>query len=290
MSDKLQYLNMQQMERVRNNARATARRAIGTPPSRETFKHHADQTFTFLHGMFLFGALAAMVISTLRIWQYIGATTAANHKEVVSGAIAVGQSEFVVINQLAFVILAELSMFVSGTWALHDERRWVKFAFGLLSISSAGFVLYANWRSGEGFLLAILPPLFTILGAVIFEQLLAAQLANRRIVNNHYHKAMEGHRLALASIDEHFEFKSSLRLGIREAMLRLKPNKKYVNAPDQFWLDAINAQLQMHAMLTGAAATATALVETLPLTEEAKRKRPLIMVTPAITNTPNQIL
>jgi hypothetical protein len=235
----LKPLNTDQYDNCRKAAleRVTAR--IGDRPTRQQFQRELGPLWSLIDVLALIIFLAALVISSLHIMEYI------------TGAVG-ERGIYTTINQVGYIFLAEASMVLF--MVMHNmtaQRRAgrpaplrpvsVHLALALLA---AVFIFAANLASGVGVLLSIMPPVFTVGIAFNLERLIVASIRRRNEINERYLAALRDYELASRDPESHPLFTDYFMQALWDKLASLKPNRVFVDAPAPFKVAACHREMQ----------------------------------------------
>lgn len=246
----MKTLTIDQYERARSRALDRVKARIGERPTREQFKRELGAIATPLDWIALVVFVAALAISSLHIIHYMGEHAAFTPGEQVG--IAIDGSTWAVVHQVGAILLAESaailfmtahSMSAPARAARHWSMRWVSIPL-LLALTAAVFVFVANLSSGVGLLIGLMPPLFTLGIAVRLEAIIVEVINRREQVNRMYLEALAVFEDASADPQLHPQYKAFMKQELWAALISLKANESFREAPSGFRAAAVARELQ----------------------------------------------
>lgn len=234
--DDVKQLSVEQYAKVHEKAVSHVLRLIGDKPLRDQYKRDHEPIWGFMEALMVFVFLAAAIVSTTHILNFIGSEAARsfNQNGHVPDTISLSARGFNTANQFGYVILAEFAMLLFGTGAINERRKFIKVMFALLALGSTAFVIIANLESGIDWYIAILPPAFTIGLSPFLDRQLIKTLKRRRAVTVAHQEALGKWEVLTDKPEQHTQFLPTLRLMVWEKLVSLKSNAEYKRAPAQF--------------------------------------------------------
>lgn len=246
----MKQLSIDQYERARSRALERVKARIGERPTREQFKRELGAIATPLDWIALLVFVAALAISSLHIIHYMGENAAYSPGQ--QSGIIIDNGTWAVVHQVGAILLAESaailfmtahSMSAPARASRHWSIRWISIPL-LLALTAAVFVFVANLSSGVGLLIGIMPPLFTLGIAVRLEAIIVEVIRRREQVNTMYLDALDVFEQASADPQLHPQFKQFVKQELWAALIALKANEPFRDAPSGFRAAAVARELQ----------------------------------------------
>lgn len=257
--DQLQPLTTTQYDKCRETAQARIRKRIGTKPEYKDFKVHYGGRWwqrlfiasNVLNGLALIIFTAALVMSSMNIITHMGIVAETGYQNLtgdktLSGLI-ITETNYVAINQIAAIFLAESAMIVFIVKFALDQRRWFhwrRLAFALMALAAAIFVIYSNINSQMEPFESILPPVFTIGVGIFFEQIIVDALKERREIMTRLQAALEKWQAESQDITQHPDYRPALYQEVWQKLVSLKANRGFVDYPSDFKRAAVERELE----------------------------------------------
>lgn len=237
----MKQLNTEQYEACRQTALERVKRRVGTRPKRADFQRELGPLWTILDLLALVVFVAAFVISSLHIMEYV--SSAVSDK---------GDGWYITVNQLGYIFLAEaamvLFMVMHGMTANRRRERPALLrpvsVHLLLAITAAVFIFTANLSTGIGVLLSLMPPLFTVGIAFNLERLIISSLKRREQINERYMQAIADYEAATVDPEQHSKYQEFFAQALWDKLISLKSNRQFVDAPNGFRVAAIRREME----------------------------------------------
>lgn len=242
----LKPLTSTQYDAARQKALARVEARIGQKPTRKQFQREYAPLLTVLDVLALVVFVAALLISTTHILQYVqGQAATAYHFD--GDGINMTLTDFTSVKQIGAIALAEAAVVLFGTMhALTPKRgasvlRHVSFPLVIAALSTL-FVFVANISGGGDLLFALLPPV-TTLGLSLRMESIVSELLKRRIeIDGKYRAALDVWEAASADPAQHPEFQPLLRAEIWSSLSAR--NRDFADAPMGFRRIAVRRELE----------------------------------------------
>ena len=278
----VKQLSVEQYAKVHEKAVSHVLRLIGDKPLRDQYKRDHEPIWGFMEWLMVFVFLAAAIISTTHILQYIGGEAARSFAENgnTPNTVEIPANWFNGINQTMYVVLAEFAMLLFGTGALYEKRLFIRFMFGVLALGATVFVIIANLESGIQWYIAILPPAFTIGLSPFLDRKLIKTLKRRRAVTIAHQEALSKWEVLTETPEQHTQFLPTLRLMVWEKLVSLKANAEYRKAPAQLRQRAADREIMKAQIFSAPLLKAAAL-------EVVETDAPLVIHNPKIQDLVN---
>jgi hypothetical protein len=247
----LKPLTTVQYDECREKALSRVKARIGEKPTRDTFKRELGSVTNALDWLALLVFLAALLISSVHIIQFMTTQAIASyHVPDSAPGVVIHPNLWAVIHQIGAILLAESATILFMT--IHringDKREKPRFPFKQLSIPlglavlAALFVFLANISSGVNFLVSIMPPVFTLGIAIRLEAIIVETLRRQSEITRRYLEAMSVWESASADPTKHPEFHPLLLQEIWQALI--KKNQSFADAPSSFKHVAVRREME----------------------------------------------
>jgi hypothetical protein len=237
----LKPLTTEQYDQAHQAAIERVKSRIRERPNRQQYERELGRLWTITDVLALVIFIAALVISSLHIMEYV-------RKAV---------SDHITINQVAYIFLAEASMVLFMVMHVMTSSRRSGRPALLKPLSvhlalaglAATFIFVANLESGVGLLLSVMPPVFTIGIAINLERLIVASIKRRNEVNERYLSALADYEAATNEPENHSQFRAYFAQALWDRLMRLGTNKRFIEAPAGFKVAAIQREMQREAWM-----------------------------------------
>jgi hypothetical protein len=251
--ENLKPLSGTQYDRAKQSAISRIQKRIGEKPTLEQFRREYTSIFNVLDVPYLIIFIAALLVSALHIFDYVSvaAGTHYSHVEYVTG-IRIGHWEYVAIQQVAFLLLAEFSMITFFTvWRVRtaqddaDGRQKFGYLSFWLALISALFVIVVNvFGGGAVNVSAIIPPLMTIGIGLRLEEILSELYLRRKEISEKYTSALSEWETAQKDPKQHPDYLPLLYQEIWDYLVKkLTSNSEFQDAPRRFKFAAVEREL-----------------------------------------------
>lgn len=276
--NEMKQLTIDQYERARSRALDRVKARIGEKPTRRMFEREAAPVATALDWIALIVFAAALAISSLHIVAYMGQQAAASwHAPSNDAGIIISPATWAIIHQIGAILLAESAAILFAVMhSMSSQQRQSRKRFRwfsvplLLALVAAAFVLIANLSSGVNLLVSIMPPAFTLGISVRLEALIVESIRRRADVDQRYLDAMAIYEAASADPEQHPEFKRLLQQEVWTALVALKTNEAFRDAPAGFKRAAVFREMSRDTWIDSSDHTTE--FEREPLPPQPRRK------------------
>ncbi len=232
----LKALTLDQYDGCKAKALERTQRRIGERPTRRQFERELGRLWTVLDILALFVFIPALVVSSIHIISHMGKLAEASYAatgQAAAGTI-ISQDLFVAAHQWMLIPLAEGSMILFTVLFGLTRANWRRWVFLALAAVAVTFVLVANWQSGIGLLESVLAPLFTIGIGFKLEHLIVQAVKRRKEVDDRYLTALDVWEKATTDATQHPDYPAILKQEIWQAIVKLKANQAFADAPSGF--------------------------------------------------------
>lgn len=243
--ESLKPLTTEQYDRAREATLKRVEKRVGERPERKQFNRELARLWTILDVIAGIVFIAALVVSSTHIIVHMGLLADASYQaNQASGGTVIGHDVFVSLHQWMLIPLAEGSMLLFVVMYGLTRDNWRRWVYLILAILAVVFVLVANWQSGIGLLESMLPPAFTIGIGLKLEHLVIQSLKRRAEVDKRYTEALEIWEAAHQDATKHPDYTSLLKQEIWQALMKLKANAAFIEAPTPFKLAAVRREME----------------------------------------------